>query len=231
MGLSRVQVHPVVSLFSDLVSRDDASISLPAAALALAGVHYPDIDLETNLGLLRHLKEVCADQARKLPGTRIEALNHVVFETLGFRGDRDQYYSVRNSLLNDVLERRLGIPITLAVVYLELGEALGLRLEGVSFPAHFLVREIESGQLLDPFSDGAPVDRARCLEITEAIGLAPEDWSDEFLRTASRREILHRMINNLRGAYNRAGDQRRLEVLEEMFAALDSAQTAASFVH
>lgn len=218
----RVQAQPVVSLFSDLVMRADEGISLPAAALALAGVHYPEIDLVAGLDRLAHMRDTARANAERKEGHPLRVLNDTMFDVLGFRGDRENYYDVRNSLFNDVLERRRGIPITLALVYFELADAVGVRVEGVSFPGHFLVRHIDSDRLIDPFDDGHFIDREGCMAILDALGLTEEDWSEDFLRPASRREILHRLLNNLRGCYSRAGDQRRLEVVDEMFTALES---------
>lgn len=222
-----VQAHPVVSLFADLVTRDDEAISLPAAAVALAGVHYPDIELRVTLDQMEYMRE----QAREASAGGDEplvVLNRVMFDELRFTGNRENYYDIRNSLLNDVLERRTGIPITLSLVYLELADAIGRPMEGVSFPGHFLVRDRESGLLLDPFDRGRIVDRDECLAILAGMGLSEEDWSEDFLDAATPREVLHRMINNLRGCYNRAGDHRRLAILDEIFSMLQSGKDEGS---
>ncbi len=218
----RVQAHPVVSLFSDLVTRADEAISLSASALALAGVHYPDLDVTGALDRLAHMRDTARGNAARKCGHPLEVLNDTMFDVLGFQPDREHYYDIRNSLFNDVLQRRRGVPITLSLVYFELADAIGVEVEGVSFPGHFLIRHIDTDQLIDPLDEGHFIDRAGCLAILGALGLTEEDWSEEFLRPASKREILHRLMNNLRSGYNRAGDHRRLEILDEMFAALES---------
>jgi regulator of sirC expression with transglutaminase-like and TPR domain len=172
------------------------------------------------------MREIARENFRREGGDPIESLNRTIFGQLCFRANRGDYYDVRNSLFDEVLDRRLGIPITLSVLYIDLADAIGAQVEGVSSPAHFLLREREQGRLLDPFEGGRVIDHAGCLRILDSIGLSPEDWSDEFLRRASRREILHRMINNLRASYHRSGDARRLEIVEQMFSALELGERA-----
>jgi regulator of sirC expression with transglutaminase-like and TPR domain len=169
---------------------------------------------------------------------RVIALNEFLFDDLGFGGNTDDYYDPRNSYLNEVIDRRTGIPITLAVLYMEIGRRIGLPFEGVSFPGHFLVRlPLRGGTLvLDPFSSGIPLSEAELRErlkrvIPRVVGAGePGGWKDaargvsatdlpldQFLEPASNRQILARLLRNLKGIY-REKDQpeRLLEVLNRM---------------
>lgn len=216
--------------FAELIDRADAEIPLAEAALWISAESRPEVRVPSCLDELERLGER-ASNAQLAAGDdaeRIARLNHLLFVEEGFAGNRDDYDDPRNSFLDQVLERRTGIPITLSLVYLELADAIGRPMEGVSFPGHFLVRDHESGLLLDPFDHGRIVDRDECLAILAGIGLSEEDWSEDFLNAADPREILHRMINNLRGCYNRAGDQRRLAILEEIFSMLQSGKEDGS---
>jgi regulator of sirC expression with transglutaminase-like and TPR domain len=211
----------IVALFADLVSRDDASINVPAAALAMARVHYPELELEP---YLERLAAMGRSGARAIDGTYgeegVARLSRFVFEELGFRGNREEYYDPRNSFLNEVLERRLGIPITLSLVYIELGRAGGLEMEGVGFPGHFLVLETISGTLLDPFNGGVELDAGGLEQLLVAQGLDDTSVREEFIEPVTKRQMLLRMLNNLRRHYSGEGDAVRLARLEAMAEAL-----------
>ena len=134
-------------------------VSLAEGALLIAAEEYRDLDVD---GYLNRVDEMGATLRRRLRSDistteALLALNRYVFEELGFSGNADDYYDPRNSYLNDVIERRLGIPITLAVLYIEIGRRIGLSLHGVSFPSHFLVKCVlrEGAIILDPYSRGA----------------------------------------------------------------------------
>jgi regulator of sirC expression with transglutaminase-like and TPR domain len=181
---------------------------LAAAALEIATIAYPDLDPAPSL---RRLDDLARDAGRRI-GPEMSAadaaheLTRFLFEDCGFRGNQDDYYDPRNSFLNDVLDRRLGIPISLSVVMIEIGRRLGLRIEGVGFPGHFLVRIHTDHQpiLLDPFHAGTPVDDTDLLARLRALSQSSRgggpDFAhvpDEFLEAASPRGILGRMLRNL----------------------------------
>jgi regulator of sirC expression with transglutaminase-like and TPR domain len=158
---------------------------------------------------------------------RIIALNEFLFDDLGFGGNTDDYYDPRNSYLNEVIDRRRGIPISLSVLYMEIGRRVELPLEGVSFPGHFLVRlRMRGGTLvLDPFSGGAPQSEAELRERLKRV--VPRDVMggvsvaelplEQFLEPASHRQILARVLRNLKGVYREKDrPERLLEVLNRM---------------
>jgi len=219
----------VVTLFSDLVSREDESINLPAAALAIARVHYPDLAIQPHLETLAAMGDAAARDGVGAGGDEaIERLNDFVFEKLGFGGNRDDYYDPRNSCLNDVIERRLGIPITISMIYMDIARACDIHIEGVGFPGHFIVCHGASGQLLDPFNAGQHLDDERLQDLLAAQGLDEQNWRGEFLEPVNRRQMLMRMLNNLGRHYTQSGDAKRLARVEAMAESLHNTDDAGS---
>ncbi len=215
--------------FAELMARDEAEIDLGRACLLIARDAYPALDVE---GYLGEIERLAARLKGRLPQgggaeERVIALNQFLFDDLGFSGNADAYYDPRNSYLNEVLDRRTGIPITLSVLYLEIGRRVGLALHGVSFPGHFLVRLRLRGAMLvlDPFAGGVPQseadlrERLRRVIPPEATGRVPvKDLPlDQFLEPAGKRQILARLLRNLKGIYRDTDQpQRLLEVLNRM---------------
>src|SRR4029079_14604952 len=146
-----------------LAARADET-GLAEGALLIAAEEYDNLDVGDYLRRVDAMGTTLRQRPREDISTSdaLVALNRYVFEELGFSGNADDYYDPRNSYLNDVIDRKLGIPITLSVVYMEVGRRVGLPLEGVSFPGHFLVRvQVRGGVLvLDPFAGGLPQSEA-----------------------------------------------------------------------
>jgi regulator of sirC expression with transglutaminase-like and TPR domain len=217
--------------FAEQLSREDDRIELARACLQIAEDAYPGLDVDGYVGEIDRF--AARLRARLAPDASIEdrviELNDFLFAELGFRGNVDDYYDPRNSYLNEVLDRRTGIPITLAVLYLEIGRRIELPLSGVSFPGHFLVRlPMRGGTLvLDPFSGGAPQTgdelRARLKRVIPAgasEGVPVSELPlDPFLEPASNRQILARLLRNLKGVYRERDEPARLlDVLTRMIA-------------
>jgi regulator of sirC expression with transglutaminase-like and TPR domain len=179
---------------------------LDHGALAIARVGHPDLDPAPSLATLDRLAAAArplVDHA-ETPAAAARALAGYLFEECGFRGNQDDYYDPANSFLNEVLERRAGIPITLAVVLIETGRRLGIPIVGVGFPGHFLVAVEDGGErvLLDPFFGGQPVDSAALLERYRAATPSPASAvPPEALETADTPAILARMLRNLLRTY------------------------------
>ncbi|TDK23241.1 tetratricopeptide repeat protein [Luteimonas aestuarii] len=199
-----------------LAGVDDASLPLLGTALLIARDEYPALDARRYDavvdGHVAHLHNTVS--AIEHSALKMQAINRHLFEELGYAGDHDEYYDPRNSYLNQVFERRLGNPISLALVQMEVSRRLGVPLDGVSFPGHFLVRlPVDDGVLvMDPFNRGRPlgVDELRERAQPHLGGDVPDDDAlSTFLDPASHRTILMRVLRNLHGVYRDAQDWER----------------------
>jgi regulator of sirC expression with transglutaminase-like and TPR domain len=191
-----------------LAELDDESLPLLPTALLIARDEYPALDptvydatVQAHVDHLRAEVEVIPSAPLKMA-----AINRHLFDELGYSGDHDEYYDPRNSYLNEVFERRLGNPISLALVQMEVARRLGIALDGVSFPGHFLVRlPMEEGMLvMDPFNGGRPlgVEELRERASSHLGGQRPDDQVlAQILDAAPSRAILMRMLRNLQGVY------------------------------
>ncbi len=212
------EVPTPLAYFASLVESDEHFPLLEAAA-AVAQDEYPELDVQRVLGdvdqLLARLKRRLASDAPALQ--RLRALNQFFFRDLSFGGNLNDYYDPDNSYLHAVLRTRRGIPITLAVIWLELAAGLGLRAHGVAFPGHFMVKvTLPKGQvIIDPFT-GQSLSREELSQRLEPYrqrsGLV-----DEFevplglyLQSASPRDIIARMLRNLKEIYMSQEDHARL---------------------
>ena len=208
---------------------EDGQIDLAQACLMIAQDAYASLDVERYLGEIERMALRLRARMPQVSAAeeRIEALNEFLFEHLGYCGNTDEYYDPRNSYLNEVIDRKTGIPITLAVLYMEVGRKVGLPLEGVSFPGHFLVRvQVRGGVLvLDPFAGGVAQSEADLRSRLKRVipeGVAAdvpvaELPLDQFLEPASKRQILARVLRNLKAIYRERDEpERLLEVLNRM---------------
>jgi len=214
--------------FSSLV-QSDAHFPLLETAISLAQDEYPDLDVEQVLGdvdqLLARLKRRLPADASELQ--RLRALNQFFFRDLGFGGNINDYYDPDNSYLNVVLRTRRGIPITLAVLWLELAVGMGLNARGVAFPGHFMVKvNLPKGQVvIDPFS-GQSLSREELVERLEPFRLK-SSIADEFevpmglyLQSAPPREIISRMLRNLQEIHKTQEDWPRLIAVQDRLIVL-----------
>ena len=191
--------------FAALVAAGERT-DLARAALAIARIAYPDLDPAP---YLRQLDDLAAAVRPRFypqasPEAAVTELAGYLFGECGFRGSQEEYYDPRNSYLNDVLERRTGIPITLSVVLIETGARLGLGIEGVGFPGHFLVRVAGSRGplLLDPFYGGRPIgERELLARYRTFVGSDAPALPPDALATTGTPAILTRMLRNLLRAY------------------------------
>ncbi len=205
---------------SRIVAGDESKIDLFHAALLIAKLDNPDLDVDASQ---RELDRLAADILKRSPDAdetaKLAALNRVLFEELGFHGSRGDYYNRANSYVNEVLDDREGIPITLSVVYMELARRLGLRVEGVGFPGHFLVRYVPAEgepRWLDVF-DSAQV-RSREDLAKQLLEQSGDELVDDHLASVGPKAILARMLGNLRGIAMREGGQ--ADVLRYLDAAV-----------
>ena len=215
--------HGVRARFSRAVSMPDELIDLGEAALLIADQEYPQLALEPYLRRLDVLAERANDRLSNetAPPVVLGELTRVLFQEEGLRGNDAAYYDPRNSFLNDVLDRKLGIPISLGVVVLEVGRRLGLPLEGVGFPAHFLVRYRGEAVslLIDPFDGGRIRFEDQAQELLDRVYGGSVRMKPEFVRPVGKRDILERMLRNLKSIYlNAKEDHRALGVIELLLA-------------
>jgi len=202
-------VTPYAERFGRIVAGTDEEINLAEAALLIAAEEYRDLDIAAYLA---RLDDMGATLKRRLrpdisPADTIIALNRFLFDEHGFAGDGANYYDARNSFLNEVLDRKRGIPITLALVYIEIGRRVGLPVQGVSFPAHFLVKcPLREGTVvLDPYAKGASLSFDDLRSRVKALrnGVEPtKSMVTSMLATAGNKEILTRILRNLKGIYS-----------------------------
>ena len=206
----------------------DEDVSLAEGALWIAASEYPGLAIDDYLACLHDMAAKLRGRLRADIATaeKLMALNHYLFDELGFSGNSDDFYDPRNSFLNEVIERRVGIPITLGVIYIEIGRRIGLGLHGISFPGHFLVKcALRDGVVvLDPYSRGVSLDADELQQRLRAAG-SPGDVDGAILAhllgAASNKEVLGRMLRNLKGIYvERADWLRALSASERVIALL-----------
>ena len=183
-------------------------IDLARAALLIARLEYPGLDPAPSLRRLDELGARAADAVAPLSkapmSVRLAAIAEQMYEQDGFDGNRAHYDDFRNSCLNVVLERRTGIPITLALVFIEVARRAGVEAQGVSFPGHFLVRgsdDAGSPLMLDPFDHGRPLSESDLRALLARMVDPDAPFSTELLRPCTPRQMLARMLNNLKRTY------------------------------
>jgi regulator of sirC expression with transglutaminase-like and TPR domain len=205
--------------FIEMVTRDEQKLELDRAALLIAAEEYPDLEINKYLDQL----EGFAERARSRitpetdPHARIAALNQLLFDELGFRGNAENYYDARNSFLNDVIDRRMGLPITLSLIFIEVAQRVGLEIQGVGMPGHFIVRYAgpETELLIDPFNRGQILSVERCREMVEQMYGSTIRFHPSFLNPVTKRQILSRILQNLKSIYARAMDRHKtLSIIE-----------------
>ena len=188
--------------------RDERSpVSLDIAALEMAAIEFPGLDLDASLFRLDNLAEqVQAQLTPQAPGLDfIKAANELLFEVLQYRGNEEEYYDPRNSCLNSVLMRRLGIPITLSVVYIEMARRCNRHVYGVGLPGHFIVayEDAESRYWIDPFHNGRILTFADCSALARQTANVDLRSNPAVLSAVNKRQILVRMLSNLKAIYLR----------------------------
>jgi regulator of sirC expression with transglutaminase-like and TPR domain len=215
----------VVREFANYVARPEEQIRLDEAALLLARTEYSALDLPTQLARLDALAARAGCSPRQSPHANIAKLNRLLFEEERFAGNEADYDDPRNSYLNDVLDRKLGIPITLSLVYQEVARRCGLPVVGVGFPGHFLTKYlVASGDiLLDPYHRGAILTLQDCEEKLKAQFGEDAEFQPSFLMVVSTKQTLTRMLNNLKGAFFRRKDFAKVLAMIEMALAVDPA--------
>lgn len=203
--------------FAQAISTREDRIDVAYAALLFACEVYPDLDID---GYLIRLDEMAsAIRPRLAYDHPVVALKDYLFDELGFWGNVDDYFDPRNSYLNQVLDRHTGIPITLSVVYLELARRLDLPMVGIGLPGHFIVRYDgdEEPLYLDPFNGGITMSTGDCRQLVADISDGRLPFRASYLSPVDSRQILTRMLRNLKGIYvARADFEAALPIVEKM---------------
>ena len=208
-------------LFAQEARQPERDLDLARAALLVAKEQYPGLAVGQYLARLDQLAEEAKDRLadETAPLVVLEELTRSLFKRQGFRGNKEAYYDPKNSFLNDVLDRRLGIPLTLGIVMLEVGWRLRLPLQGVNFPHHFLVRFHGDAVdlLIDPFEGGRARFEDQAQELLDHVYGGKLRLRKSFLQVATKHDVLVRLLNNLKSVYLSAGDHvRALSVVERL---------------
>ena len=210
--------------FEEMVTRPDAEIDLAAASLMVARHEYPFLDIDHYLRKLDHM----GDEVRDLIGeerhssTVAAGLVRYLFRELSFTGATDEYFDPRASHLNEVLDRRVGIPISLSIVYMEVARRAGFQVDGVGLPGHFIVKHPQPGGdiYIDPFNHGALLSRADCIRKVREIYNGSVDFQPYMLGAVTRRQILAREIHNLKTIHAAAREQEKALAMVEFLLIL-----------
>ena len=209
-------MDPSVRELADLVSGTQA-VDLARGALLIARIEYPGLDVAREVVRLDELAARSGAAALPSPRARLDRLRRFLVEEEGFRGNTENYYDPLNSCLNQVLTRKLGIPITLSVLTMETARRVGVTIHGIGLPGHFMMRADlgDEAVLMDPFDAGAPVSPERASEIVIRLEGRRVELSEEHFARVTTREILTRMLMNLQGIYVRG------EAWDKALAVLD----------
>jgi regulator of sirC expression with transglutaminase-like and TPR domain len=228
MKASKGKRKSVYELFAAEALKPEAEIDLGRAALLIAKSEYPDLDPDLYLRKLDEIGEGIESRFQTAPADRsphmlAEKINEYLFQELSYRGNADNYYDPKNSFLNEVLDRRVGIPITLSVLYIEVARRLGFNVEGVGMPGHFLVKYRAGGEdvLIDPFNGGRRLSEADCEQLISGLYGQGAPLQPSYLCSVSKRDILTRMLGNLKNIYISGGDNARALTIVERILMLN----------
>jgi regulator of sirC expression with transglutaminase-like and TPR domain len=207
--------------FYQEVRQPDAQISLEKAALYIAQEEYPDLAVDEYLNALDTMASEIQERLPQdaYPLRILRTINQYLYDDLKFAGNTDDYYDPRNSFLNDVIDRRTGIPITLSLVYLSIAQRLDFPMVGIGMPAHFIIRPaVEDMELfVDPFHDGEIMFAQDCEARLSQIYGQPIEMQPEFLEAVAPRQFLFRLLTNLKFIYlNRNEIEKCLGVVERI---------------
>ncbi len=208
--------------FARALRAPDSQIDLARAALLIAEIEHPSLRIDEYLGALDRLAAGSGARRVEDPLHRLHRLREYLFEEEGFRGNAEAYDDPWNSCLNDVLDRRLGIPITLSLVLIEVGRRVGLEIAGIGLPGHFVVSALVGGEavLLDPFNGGTMLTRDSCAKLVAGALGRRVRLRAEHLAPVTKRQLLIRMLSNLKAIYWRQEEwTKALAVVERLLVA------------
>ena len=215
----------------DLLARRNEGVPLDLAALQLATVEQPDLEPSPYVALLdSHASELGERINDETSGEDfVRLLNEYLVEEIGFRGNETDYYSASNSCLNTVLTERVGIPITLAVLYIEVARRLDRPVYGIGLPGHFVVQydDGDFSTFIDPFNGGRLLFAQECMELTKQITGYNVSSDSSVLLPVSKRHIVIRMLNNLRAVYFKQQDPAKSSAVLDLLITAEPAAADA----
>lgn len=207
--------------FASLVALEECVFPLDRAAATIALEEYPDFEVETCLRQLdlfaAHAQLLLGDD--RTPLKVIETLNQVLFVEGGLHGNTEDYYDPKNSYLNEVLDRKIGIPISLSVIYIEVARRLGFTLQGVGLPGHFIVKyqDKDTEILVDPFGGGRTLNAENCQDLLDKLFGGTVKLQPAHLQPMDKKAVVTRMLFNLKGIYYHREDYlRALSIVERI---------------
>ncbi len=218
-----MEAGEVWNQFDRMVGVPDEEIDLARAALLIAATEYPGLSIERELFRIDEIAEgIAARMDDDTPLYQLNTLSEYLFDELKFAGNHTNYHDPRNSFLNDVIERRVGIPITLSLLYIEVGKRLGVPLLGIGMPGHFIVRHRdESDVFVDPFHGGILLSEDECAERVKQVTQGTLTWDRSYLEPVRSREFIARMLRNLKVVYlQRRNYERVLATIDRVIALL-----------
>lgn len=239
MAESRESFNRRCAVLRMMMGQPEEQISLASAALLIASAEYPEMDPAKYIQKLDEIGENISRQTagEMDPHETISRMNQYLFDVEGFVGNSENYYDPRNSFLNEVIDRKTGIPITLSTVYLEIAERLKLPLVGVGLPGHFLVKHPYFNILIDPYSKGRILTEQECREQMERSVGEEVPFHPAYLEAVTKRHIITRMLNNLRAVYTnvrqyqKALDMCEMSLILQPDSVVDLKQKAALLLH
>lgn len=220
----RRDAESYLALFAHVAARPEAELDLGQAALLIAEPEYPGLDVAYYVGVLDKIGDEARRRVAGSEQSPARRLGRLLYDEVGFEGNERDYYDPRNSFLNQVIERRKGIPVTLAVVYMEIARRAGIEARGIGFPGHFLV-QIPDGQkgedkaVVDPFT-GKVLEHGDLRSLLQRATGEQKEPTASLLEPIAKRQILIRMLNNLRAIYTQRKDGERLRRTVEQLAVL-----------
>jgi regulator of sirC expression with transglutaminase-like and TPR domain len=211
--MSKPPIQNARARFAEIVSRRDSDINLAEAALLIAAEEYPRLDVALYLEKLENFGDRARQRAETATNAAemIASINATLFDELGFQGNRENYYDPRNSFLNEVIDRRSGIPITLSVIYLEVARQLDFSIHGVGLPGHFIVGHFNPGEnyFIDVFNGGRLLADNALADLVTGMSGGRLEFNATHLLPVTKKQILTRMLSNLLSIYAGGQDYRR----------------------
>ena len=201
-------------------------IDLAVASVLIAQSRYPELEGESELDALDSMASVLTDRIQQSkddsPLHTMNLLSGWLYEELQYKGNHENYYDPRNSYINDIIDRRTGIPIALALIYIEVGRRAGIPLVGIGMPGHFLVGHLGiEDHFIDPFHNGTLISKEEAMDLFKRLTANRKKWSESFLEPVTNREFIIRMLRNLKAAHLKIKDLPQTVKVLDMLVAIN----------